>query len=79
MVSQGGGKLGANQYLPGATKKAGGKGHTGYVYGGAGEGGGLWKVLLGNTYIGPGKPGIRVDKSWSPASLVRTLWEEQET
>lgn len=36
MAGQGGGKLGANQYLPGATKKEGEKGHTGYVYGGGG-------------------------------------------
>lgn len=38
MASQGGGKLGANQYLPGATKKAGGKGHSGYMYGEEGVG-----------------------------------------
>lgn len=44
MVSQGGGKLGANQYLPGATKKAGGKGHTGYVYGGGGGGAGHGRI-----------------------------------
>lgn len=57
MDRQGGGKLGANQYLPGA--KAAGKGHTGCVYGEGGERGGSQKVLLGNTYIGPGKPGDR--------------------
>ena len=56
--SQGGGKLGANQYLPGATKKAGGKGHTGYVYGGGGHRRFYWATLT-LVWTNPGSEWIK--------------------
>lgn len=74
MDSQGGGKLGANQYLPGATKNAGGKGHTGYVYGecrGGGRGTSRRRFYWAMLTLVPANLGVRIDKSLSPASSVR--------
>lgn len=79
MDSQGGGKLGANQYLPGATKKAEGKGHTGYVYGEWG-GGGVIEGFIGQHLHWSGQTWRSewIKAGGSPASLVWTLQEDQE-
>lgn len=76
MDRQGGGKLGANQYLPGA--KAAGKGHTGCVYGEGGGRGGHRRFYWATLTLVRANLEIGMDKSRSPAFLVWTLQDNQE-